>query len=70
MIGNAKVALENLGGSSLKKELDLQDKVLDVRIVLKALDKRECEEFEMAMQRKSKLHIYSELNSRLGLRST
>ena len=46
---------------SLKKELDLQDKVLDVRIIKEALIKREYDEFQMAMQHKSKLYIYQEL---------
>ena len=36
---------------SLKKELDLQDKVFCVKQFEKAIDKRECEEFEMALQR-------------------
>ena len=41
---------------SLKKEIDVQDRVLDVRCK-KALDKREREEFEIALQHKSKLHL-------------
>ena len=51
---------------ALKKELDLQDKVLNVKLVLKALDKRECEEFEKALQHKSKLHIYREVKREIG----
>ena len=34
---------------ALKKELDIQDKVLDVKLVKKALDKRECEEFDRVL---------------------
>ena len=33
---------------SLKKELDLQDEVLNVKFIRKALERRECEEFEVA----------------------
>ena len=35
---------------SLKKELDLHDEVLELKLVRKALDKREHEELEMALQ--------------------
>ena len=43
---------------SLMKESDLPDKVFKVKIINKSLDKSECEEFEIALQHKSKLHIY------------
>ena len=33
---------------SWRKELDLQDKVLDIELIKKAFDERECEEFELA----------------------
>ena len=46
---------------SLKKEFDLQDKVLDVKLTKKNLEKRMCEEFEMALQHESKLCAYREL---------
>ena len=34
--------------NSLKKELNLQDKVLELKLIEEALDKKACEEFEMA----------------------
>ena len=40
---------------SLKKEVDLCDKVLDIKLIKKALDKRECEELKMTLEHKSKL---------------
>ena len=40
--------------NSLKKEVDLQDKVLSVKQIKNGLDQRECEEFEVALQHKSK----------------
>ena len=45
--------------NSLNNELHLQDKVWDVKIIKKSLDKWECEEFKMALRPKSKLHIYT-----------
>ena len=42
----------------LKKELGLQDQVLDIRLIKKVFEKRECEEFEMALQHKSELQVY------------
>ena len=53
--------------NSLKKELNLQDKILEIKLIKEALDKRECEEFEMALQHKSKLHVYKELKCVDGL---
>ena len=50
----------------LKKEMGLEGKVLDVKLTKKSLDKRECEELEMALQHKSKLHIYRELKWQFG----
>ena len=50
-----KTILEDLGSpqvTSLKKELGLQDKVLGIKLFKKALDKRECKEFEMAFWHK------------------
>ena len=48
----------------LKKELGLQDQVLDIKIIKKKnLDKRECEGFEMTLQHKSKIRVYRELKS-------
>ena len=51
---------------TLKKELDLQDKVLDVKGCRKPLDKRQWEEFELALQCKSKLCFYRELKQDVG----
>ena len=50
----------------LKKELILQDKVLKTKLIKEALDKRECEKFEMALQHKSKLRVYKELKGGVG----
>ena len=45
--------------NSLKKGLNDKDKVLEIKIIKQALDKRECVEFEIALQHKSKLlHPY------------
>ena len=43
----------------LKKELNLHDKILDMKLIKDPLIK--CEEFEMALQHKSKLHVCKEL---------
>ena len=34
----------------LRKELGLQDQVLNLKLVKRVVDKRECEEFEMVLQ--------------------
>ena len=52
--------------NSLKKELNLQDKILELKQVKEALVKRECEKFEMALQHKSKLRVYKELTRGVG----
>ena len=44
---------------SLKKELGLQDEVLNLKLILKGAAERDCEECESALQHESKLHIYS-----------
>ena len=41
----------------LKTELGLQDQVLNIKLIKKALDKSECKEFEMALQHKFKLRV-------------
>ena len=51
----------------LRKELDLQDKILERKLIKEALDRRECEEFEMALRHKSKLRVYKELKRGVGL---
>ena len=51
---------------SLKKELDLQDKALNVKLLRKALDRREHEEFKVVLQHKSKLHLYRKLKWEKG----
>ena len=48
------------------KELYLQDEVLESKLIKEALGKRECEEFEMALQHKSKLCVYKELKRGVG----
>ena len=50
----------------MKKDLNLQDKVLESKRIKEALDKRDCEEFEMALQHKSKLRVYKELKHGVG----
>ena len=55
--------------NSLRKELDLQGKILKRKLIKDALDRREVEEFEMALGHKSKLRVYKELRRGLGLRS-
>ena len=52
--------------NSLKKELNLQDEVLESKLIKEALDKRDVEEFEMALQYKSKLRVYKELKRGVG----
>ena len=52
--------------NSLSKELDLQDKILEIKLIKEALDRRECEEFEMALRHKSKFHVYKELKRGVG----
>ena len=49
-----------------KKEVDLQDRVLGIKLIKKALDKRGCEEFEMALEHKTKLRVYRELKWEIG----
>ena len=52
--------------NSLRKELDLQDKILERKLIKEALDRRVCEEFELALRHKSKLHVYKELKRGVG----
>ena len=52
---------------SLKKELDLQNKVLDIKLIYNAIESRELREFEMALQKKSKLCIYKQLKGEVGI---
>ena len=46
--------------NSLKRELNLQDKMMEIKLIREFVDKRRCEEFEMALQHKSKLRAYKE----------
>ena len=50
----------------LKKELGLQDQVLDKNVTKKASDKIEWREFEIPLQHKSKLQVYRELKREIG----
>ena len=43
--------------NSLKKGLNLEDKILEIRLIKEALDNREWEDFEMALRHKSKLGV-------------
>ena len=49
----------------VKKELGLQDQDLDIKKIMKALHKRECKVFEIALQHKSKLRVHKELKSEI-----
>ena len=51
---------------SLKEELDIQDEALIVKVMRKALDRREHEEFEVALQQKSKSLVYRQLKWEVG----
>ena len=37
-----------------------------MKLIRKTLERRECEEFEVALQLKSKLHLYRELKWEVG----
>ena len=50
----------------LRKELNLQDKILEIKLIKGALNRRECEEVEMALRDKSKLRVYKESKLRVG----
>ena len=50
----------------MKKELNVQDKVLESNRILEILDKKDFEEFKMALQHKSKLGVYKELKRGVG----
>ena len=52
--------------NSLKKELDIQIKTLNLKIIKEVLTKRECEEFEMCIEHKSKLRVYREVKREIG----
>ena len=41
--------------------MNVQDKILEIKLIKEALERRECEEFEMALRHKSKLCVYKEL---------
>ena len=49
-----------------EERINLQDKVLESKLIKKALDKREFEEFEIALQHKWKLRVYKELKCGVG----
>ena len=52
--------------NSLRKELNLQDKILEIKLIKEALERRECEEFEMALGHNYKLRVYKELKRGVG----
>ena len=39
---------------------------MNVKLIRKALDRRECEEFEVALKHKSKMCLYEELKQEVG----
>ena len=49
--------------------MGLQDQlqVLDIKIIRKAVDQRDCKVFVMALHNKSKLRVYRELKREIGL---
>ena len=55
------------GTESLKQELDLQSKVVDVKKIHSTIESRELRVFEVALEHKSKLHIHKELQEQVGL---
>ena len=52
--------------NTLRKELNLQDKILEIKLIKEALERKECEELEMDLGHKSKLHVYKELKDVVG----
>ena len=52
--------------NSWRKELNIQDKTLEIKLIKEVCDERACGEFEMALQHKSKLRVYKELKRRIG----
>ena len=49
--------------------MNLQDKILEIKLIKESLDKRECEEFEMALQHKiQNCMFYKELKQRVGFK--
>ena len=40
---------------------------MEIKLIKEALDKRECEEFEMTLQHNSKLCVYKELKCGVGI---
>ena len=53
---------------ALKKELSLLNKVLKLKLIKEALDKKESEEFEKALQHKSKLRVFKEMKCGVGFK--
>ena len=51
---------------SLKKELHLQHEAVNVKSIIKALEGRESDEFEVDLQHKTKLCLYKELKREVG----
>ena len=51
---------------SLKKELELQNKVLHVKQIHNVIESKQFKEFEMGLKHKSKLCIYKELKREVG----
>ena len=39
---------------------------MEIKLIKEALDKHECEEFEVALQHKSQLRVFKELKSGVG----
>ena len=46
--------------------MNLQGKILEIKLIKEALEKRECEEFEMSWRHKSKLFVYKKLKRGVG----
>ena len=46
---------------SICEELNLQDEILEMKLIKEVLGKRECDEVEIALQHKSKWCVYKEL---------
>ena len=53
-------------GGVFKERIGPPRPILNIKLIKKALDKRKCEEFEMALQHKSKLRVCKELKWEIG----
>ena len=55
--------------NSLRKELNRQGKILEMKVIKVAFDRKECKKFEMALGHKFNFYVHKELKCGVGLRS-